>query len=310
MKRILILILIFFNFYFLSFEILNAKIENKIVVKVGSEVVTNFEVKNKILSSLLISNTEVNQKNINKLKNQTLNELINIKLKKNEIKNMEIQIDKNQLNAYLNTISSNNLMKLKQTFIENNLDFDLFVQDIEIEFKWQKFIYNKYANKIEVNETAIINEINKLLKNELITREVNLSEIQVLNYNNSTEKKLIENIEREIKQNGFENTAIKFSISDTSSEKGSLGWINLKTLSKKIYNVVKDMKPGEISKPIKQSNSILFLKLNDSKQVSATGIDKDKLKINLIKKSQNEMFNLYSLSHLSIIKNKYLIEYK
>ncbi len=308
MKRILILI--FLNFYFLSFEILNAKIKNNIVVKVGSEVVTNFEVKNKILSSLIVSNTEISQENINKIKGQILNELINIKLKKNEIKNKEIKINKDQVIAYLNAISANDLQKLKQTFKENNLNFDLFVQDIEIEFKWQKFIYSKYSNKIEIDETAIANEINKILKNKLFIREVNLSEIQVINYNSSSEKKLIENIENEIQNNGFENTALKFSISNTSSEKGNLGWISLKTLSKEINNIVKDMKPGEISKPIKQSNSILFLKLNEIRQVSGAGLDEEKLKNNLIKKRQNEMFNLYSMSHLSIIKNKYLIEYK
>tara|TARA_B100000575_G_C23129992_1_gene655341 strand:+ start:1990 stop:2916 length:927 start_codon:yes stop_codon:yes gene_type:complete len=305
-----ILIFIFFNFYLLSFENLNAKIKNKIVVKVGSEVITNFEVKNKILSTLIVSNTEINQENINKIKGQILNELINVKLKKNEIKNKEILINKDQVNAYLNAISSNNLQKLKQAFKENNLNFDLFVQDIEIEFKWQKFIYSKYSNKIEVDEATIVNEINKILKNKLFTREVNISEIQVANYNNSSEKKLIENIENEIQNNGFENTALKFSISNTSSEKGNLGWINLKTLSKEMYNILKDMRPGEISKPIKQSNGILFLKLNDSRQVSGTDLNEEKLKNNLIKKRQNEMFNLYSMSHLSIIKNKYLIEYK
>ena len=172
------------------------------------------------------------------------------------------------------------------------------------------YVYSKYSNKIEVDEATIVNEINKILKNKLFTREVNISEIQVANYNNSSEKKLIENIENEIQNNGFENTALKFSISNTSSEKGNLGWINLKTLSKEMYNILKDMRPGEISKPIKQSNGILFLKLNDSRQVSGTDLNEEKLKNNLIKKRQNEMFNLYSMSHLSIIKNKYLIEYK
>ena len=41
-----------------------AKIENKIVLKVENEIISNYEVKNKILSSLILNNQEINQKNI------------------------------------------------------------------------------------------------------------------------------------------------------------------------------------------------------------------------------------------------------
>ena len=38
-----------------------------------------------------------------------------------------------------------------------------------------------------------------------------------------------------------------------------LGWINGKVLSKSIYGIVKNLKIGETSKPIKNQNNILFL---------------------------------------------------
>ena len=70
------------------------------------------------------------------------------------------------------------------------------------------------------------------------------------------------------------------------------------------------MTKGEISKPIKRQNSVLFLKIND------TRIDKlDKKSIanlekKIINQKKNELFNLYSISHLSKLKNNSLIEYK
>ena len=83
-----------------------------------------------------------------------------------------------------------------------------------------------------------------------------------------------------------------------------------KCFIKKIYEKVNKMQPGEISEPIRQQNSILFLKLNKKRQISNDKIDKDELRKKLIQQKQNEIFNLYSMSHLSIIKNKYLVEYK
>ena len=109
---------------------------------------------------------------------------------------------------------------------------------------------------------------------------------------------------------GFENTAEKFSISASSVNKGDLGWINSRSFSKKIYEIVKNMKPGDISKPIRNPNSILFLKLIDKKKSQSNEIDKDEIKNRLIKQKKNELFNLYSNSHLSKLKNNTLIEYK
>ena len=64
------------------------------------------------------------------------------------------------------------------------------------------------------------------------------------------------------------------------------------------------MKIGEVSKPIVQTNSILFLKLNDVRKVSKDNIDRTKIKNDIILKKQNEIFNQYSISHLSTIKKQ------
>ena len=69
------------------------------------------------------------------------------------------------------------------------------------------------------------------------------------------------------------------------------------------------MEIGEISEPINKKNSIMFLKLDD-KKVSEVEMDMNKLKTELIKKKQNELFNLYSQSHLSKLRNNNIIEYK
>ena len=95
-----------------------------------------------------------------------------------------------------------------------------------------------------------------------------------------------------------------------SKNKGELGWINGNILSKQIYDIVSNMKPGEISKPIKQQSSVIFLKLNDKRSAKLEGLDETKLRKDLIVQKKNELFNLYSRSHLSKLRNTSLIEYK
>ena len=45
-----------------------ASIQNKILVNVGNQIITSYELKNKVKTILILSNKELNQDNINKTK--------------------------------------------------------------------------------------------------------------------------------------------------------------------------------------------------------------------------------------------------
>ena len=81
MIRVLIIVLFFFDF----FNICYGQVQTKIVLKIDNKIVTNFEVKNKILIELLLSNLEINQKNIDNFKAQAVSSLIDLKLKEIEL---------------------------------------------------------------------------------------------------------------------------------------------------------------------------------------------------------------------------------
>ena len=295
------------NFCF--FNSLQANVNNKIIVKVGNEIITNFELKNKILTNIFLSGKEVNQANIDSLKRVVLNQLINLKLKKIELNKFEIQKDKNRINNYLNSISQNNIEDFKIKFKKNNLSFDLYVEEIDTEFRWQKLIYSIYSKKIVINEESVNEEVKEIFMNNNIVKEFELSEIVIdLNLNDTSNKK-IEDILNQIKSVGFEEVALNYSSSSTSLKKGYLGWVNEKSLSKEIYQSIQGLKSGEITKPIRQQNSILFLKLLNTRNVKGINLDKDKIKKKIIEKKRTDLFNLYSQSRISILKNSTFIEY-
>ena len=70
----------FFNIYIKYFLLLTEQsfsaTTNKILLKVGNKIITNYELKNKILSTLILSKQEINQKNINRAKKQSIDSLI------------------------------------------------------------------------------------------------------------------------------------------------------------------------------------------------------------------------------------------
>tara|TARA_B100001063_G_scaffold216492_1_gene218228 strand:- start:8849 stop:9775 length:927 start_codon:yes stop_codon:yes gene_type:complete len=307
--RFKLIIFILFLFNSLSLNLL-AETANKIVIKIGSEIITNYEIKNKILTTIILSGKEINQNNINALKKNSLDSLIEFKLKKLELSKYNFKVDKDRINSYLKSISSNDINNLKRKLEENELAFQLFLEEIETEFKWQTLIFQIYSKRINIDESAINIEINEIIKNKSNIEEYKLSEIEIFSKDNNSDKETISNLQKTILEEGFENVALNYSISTTSTNKGELGWVNGKTLSNQIYEIVSKLSIGEVSKPIKRPNTFLFLKLIDKKISKSSDIDIVSLKKNLIDQKKNELFRLYSQSHLSKLKNNNLIEYK
>ena len=59
-----------------------SSIKNNIIDKVGNNIITLIELENKINTTLILTNQEINQENINKIKTLSLKKLINLKIKK------------------------------------------------------------------------------------------------------------------------------------------------------------------------------------------------------------------------------------
>ena len=283
---------------------LDAKEITKIVVKIENEIITNYDIKSEILATLILTKKEINQKNIDDLKQNALENLIQNRLKKIELKKYNFTRNESKINQYLNSISSNNIQNIKSLFQENGIDYKSFVDNIDIELKWRNLIFNNFSKKIEINLNDIDREVKKILLNNENLISYNLSEIEI----KKSEEKIIQ-VLNELKNTNFEDAVIKLSISSTSKNKGELGWVNSNLLSQEISETLEAMKIGEVSKPINRQDTVLFLKLNDKKIIENSKIDIDNLKSELINQKKNELFSLYSNSLLSKLRNTKFIEY-
>ena len=304
MKHKSILFFLIFNLILIPSTSISSN--TKIVVKIENELITTYDIKNKIISTLLLNNKQINQKNIDNLKKGSLETLIQNRLKKIELQKYNIKSDNLKIASYLNSLSSNNITNLRNTFEQNNLDFQTFKDEVDIEFKWRNFIFEKFSNKIEIDPNNIINEIEtKINKQNLIN--YNLSEIEILKTSPEQDKKVLE-IQNFIKQAGFEKAVRKYSIGSTADKDGQLGWVKSNSLSKDFLNILRKTKIKEITQPILQQNRITIIKLNDKRIEKITKEKIESLKNELIAE-KNDLFKLYSNSYLSKLRNTKLIEY-
>ncbi len=299
MKRVKILNYLFIIFFLFQFSNVFSKISNSIVITVGNLPITYLDLVKEMRLIAIVSNNKIENSNKEQIKNIAAKSLIKRKIKEIEIEKYSIKnYNKNDLKKLISQTSINlgtNEDGLKKIMNLNNLDFKYLEHKYEVDLKWNSLIFELYKNKVVLNMGEVEEILNNTVKNTVSRKDFLLSEIEINLPNNEMQlviKKIMGNIEME----GFENTAKKYSISQTAESGGSLGWMNEKKLSRKILENIKDLKTNEVGKPIILENSIVFLKKMGEKVYEK---DVKKLKDNIIKIEKEKKLKMFSNSHYS-----------
>lgn len=307
-KTILVLLLILIC----NNNIAKTSIKNNIIAKVGNEIITSFELENKIKTILFFSNQEVNQLNVDRVKGKALKSLINSKLMFEELKKYDFDIQKVNTNSYFKDISSKmNLSndELTKLFEIRQIDFETYIQEIKINLTWQQFIYQLYSPKVSIDENQITNELNRIISERKTLEEYKLAEIEIESVDATNIETVIDEIKLNISNYGFENTAKKYSSSNTALNGGNLGWVSSASLSENILVELNRLNVGEVSNPLKTLDKIVFLKLQEKREISnIENINIEKLKKSLITSASNQVFDMHSKNHLSKKKNLTVIK--
>ena len=167
MEKFLKFIQPYFFFLLLNFSISFSSIKNNIIAKVGNEIITLIELENKINTTLILTNQEINQENIDKVKNLSLKKLIDLKVKQIEIKKYNIMLNQLAIQNHMNRISGNlniNPVELENFFNIRRISYDQYKEEVETEFLWQRLISQIYSSKINISEDQIEKELKKFQK--------------------------------------------------------------------------------------------------------------------------------------------------
>ena len=296
----------FFLIFFFQINLINSS-EIKIVTKINNEILTNLDIENES-KYLLILNTNLKNLNKNELYELSKNSLIRQILKKKEIekyfkleKNSELG-DKLLQENYI-TLGFDNKEKFTNFLKKKGFSIEILKEKLLIERLWNSLIYEKFKNKIKIDETKIKNKIKKLINSQEKIYEYNLSEI--LFDLNTDYNQLIDFTDKY----GFEAAASKYSISDTSTNGGKIGWIKSNNLTEIMRKQISKLSEGEISKPIEIPNGNLLIKLNKKRELeNEINFDLEiKKQINI---EQSRQLNSFSLNFYKKLKqNSIIYEY-
>ena len=295
------------NFFIILFLLIfnqSESIETKIIHRIQNEIITNIDIKNEFKYLVALNNS------LKKLDKEKILSISNESIIREKIKQIELlkKFKKIKLNEeYLNILVKKIYLRLNLKSIN---EFELYLKDYDLEINdiitkatidamWGELIIKMYSSKISINENKIKEQI---LKNSKIqSKKYQLSEIMFEVTNKKEIEKKYNEVVRSIEEVGFENSAAIYSFSESAKIGGDIGWINENSLNDNIKKNIKDLKHGQITKPIILSNGILILRLEDTKTLESTINVKNELKTAIIYE-RNRQLNEYSKIYYNKIK--------
>ena len=261
----------------MTFNTAEAREVEGIAAIVNDEVISKFDVDQRVNLFLVTSGIERTPQNIDGLRRQVLRTLIQEKLQLQEARDSEIEISRAEINAAMQDMASGtnrSLNEVEKFLKENNVHIRTMEDQIEAELAWNRFVRGRFGGQVSIGELEI-DETLERAEAAMNQDRVNISEILLLANNQLDGQRLMSEAAQIVQQLragiNFGAVARQFSAASSSASGGNLGWIPVNQLDENIVPIIEIMAAGDISDPIETSAGIYIVQLN-SKQQSG-GID-------------------------------------
>ena len=311
MKGIIKIIILFFILIYANRSIANTV---NIIYTVDNNPITNVEINNEITYLKLLSK-EMQDMDDESLVMYASKSIIREKIKEIEIlKYFKFGLNDEVVNQNLSKIISSlgikDISEFEKEIKNLNLSKEYIKKKIEIEILWNQIIFNKYKNKLSIDENKIKNNLKDRLNNEKNEiEEYYLFEILFSPSSTSKIKEELEKIKNSINEIGFENTARVFSTSASSSNGGNIGWIQKNQLSKQIASKIENLENLEVSDVIDVPDGKLIIMLKEKRKLKLKVSFDEEFKKALMME-RNKQLNRFSTIYFKKVELNTIIDEK
>jgi peptidyl-prolyl cis-trans isomerase SurA len=252
---------------------------------VNDKVISLYDLEARLNLLVATSNQKDTAQLRKRLSRQTLNGLIDEKLKLEEAKRLGIKVAQGKLEQAFSALEKQNKMPqggLTEFLSSKGVDRLVLLDQIKASMAWRDTINKKFRFRISISEEEIDDVINDIRgskgKPEYLTSEIFLP---VSNPNNANET--LNNANRLIEQiaggANFNALARNYSQSASAAVGGDLGWVRQGQLLKNLDTEISQLKKGSISKAIRTIGGYhIILKRN---QRTGLGLPESQEKIDL-----------------------------
>jgi parvulin-like peptidyl-prolyl isomerase len=300
---------VFLTFFLILLAALaNSRQIDRIYVKVNDEIILESEIDETV--DLLATQMKLSGKSVdmNKLKKDVLNNLIDQKLiitmAKNENINISEEAVADRVNEFIDSLRKRfsseaefeeALGREGLSYSDFRIKIDAQVRDSLVFAKVKQKKQQDFISRAAVSDEEIEKYYNDNKGKFKINDEVNLKQIFIEKNNSETKdiKKYVENIYNDIiSGKSFEKVADELK-SVSGVKVLDLGWVDTTQMDKNINTAISGLKKNSITKPVETEDGYHILKIVDLKrgQIQPLNEIKEKVRIKIIEEKVEKMWD-------------------
>ena len=266
-KKIRYIFLIFFLFGALSVTLKGQDIQ-AIAVIVNDEVISRYDVNQRVRLILVTSGIPATEENIKRIEEQAIKALIDEKIQLQEAIKLEVPDSPNEINLMLDNIARSNQTTadgILESITSQGVNSETLLNQIKSELLWNKIVRGRFGSYINISDEEVDIIYNRTIQN-INNSQYDISEIFIGFEDENEEreaKDLTQRLTEQLKNNiPFEPVAQQFSQAPSSGQGGFIGWVSEGQLDPEILLSIKDLEIGAVSEPIKTVNGYFIIKIN------------------------------------------------
>ena len=156
--------ILLFNILFITSAESNERVEHKIAVLVNEELITSYDIIQRMKLSALLQNIEITEENNQLLLNNTVDELVHEKLKNEKIQEYNISIEENEYLEFENNFYKRNNLDKELVFNllnSNNINLIELERLLKNQLSWNKLVNGLFFRLTSVSDLEIDEVISK-----------------------------------------------------------------------------------------------------------------------------------------------------
>lgn len=249
--------------------------QESIVAVVNGGVITASDLKARL--DLITASTGLppTKENIEKLRPQILNALIDEQIRLQEADRLKIEITQKEIDDGFAMIAKQNNMEasaFRKTLQSHRVQVSTIYEQIKSQLAWTKIIQKRIRPRIEVSDADIDAELGRV-KEKIGKDQYLISEILLPFTEKNGEKQvasMAQNLSSELSSHpeAFSKFARQFSSSPSAAKGGNMGWVMAGQLSDEVDAVLPKLVIGKPSSPISTASGYYILLLQNKRQLS------------------------------------------
>ena len=247
-----------------------AETSNRVVAQVNNEVITLYELNNKIEEMTGQKSEDIKAQDEDmylKTRRDILELMINEKIAQEKVEELGIQVTQSQVDTAIENIKKTNLWTqedLLEQLKAQGISYEKYRETIKYQLERVQLINYEVKSKILIREEQLIQYYQDHLASYKIEPEVRIAGIFL--GGESAKERGKDLLKRIMNGEDFGKLAKEFSQGPGAEEGGDLGRFKMRQIDPDMRKVLEGLGEGEVSGLIKRDNGICIIKLIEKKE--------------------------------------------